>query len=152
MKNLFTYFEGGLSSFLEEVYITKYQLIKVIVCPIDIRLVSMSSYELGLNYMHVLDNYSVKHIMHRHSGKRERLRGQEPVILSDLLLIPEIVLNFDTIKAIQCRNGNPGLIYTKDINDETYTLVEEIRKGHSELATTTLYKRKKKLTDAKSPK
>ena len=152
MKNLFNYFEGNLSSFLEEVYITKHQLIKVIVCPIDIQLVSLSSYGLDLNFMHVLDNYAVKHIMHRHSGKRERLRGQEPVTLSDLLLIPEIVLNFDTIKTIRCRNGNPGFIYTKDINDEIYTLVEEVRKGHSELATTTLYKRKKKLTDAKSPK
>ena len=143
MKNLFNYYGGSLSSFLEEVYITKYQLIKVIVCPIDVRLVLMSSYELDHNFMHVLNNYAVKHIMHRHSGKRERLRGQEPVTLSDLLLIPEIVLNYDTFKTIRCRNGNPGFIYTKDINDETYTLVEEVRKGHSELATTTLYKRKR---------
>lgn len=43
------------------------------------------------------------------------------------------------------------LDYTKDINDYTYSLIEEIRNGHSELATTTLYKKKKKLTDAKSP-
>lgn len=50
-----------------------------------------------------------------------------------------------------CPNGNKAVIYTKDINDETITLVEEIRPGHSELATCTLYKRKKKLTDAKSP-
>lgn len=57
----------------------------------------------------------------------------------------------DSLTLGLCPNGNKAVIYTKDINDETITLVEEIRPGHSELATCTLYKRKKKLTDAKSP-
>ena len=62
-----------------------------------------------------------------------------------------IVANYDSLTLGLCPNGNKAVIYTKDINDETITLVEEIRPGHSELATCTLYKRKKKLTDAKSP-
>ena len=93
----------------------------------------------------------MKHILHRHSGKRERLRGQEPITLEDLQLISDIVLHADGITPVQCKNGNPGYIYTKCINEETFTLIEEVRNGHSELAVTTLYKRKKKLTDAKSP-
>ena len=39
-------------------------------------------------------------------------------------------------------NGNPGLIYTKSIADEIYVLIEEVRRGHLELATTTMYKKR----------
>ena len=144
MKNLFTYYSGSLDESISTARsIRDNHLIKIQLAP--------SSLPEYLDYSHVLDNFAVKHIMHRHSGNRERLRGQEPVTLSDFLLIHEIVLNYDTCTSIQCKNGNPGLFYTKDINDYTYSLIEEIRNGHSELATTTLYKKKKKLTDAKSP-
>ena len=115
MKNLFTYYSGSLDEFIAAARsIIDNHLIKIQLAP--------SSLPEYLGYSHVLDNFAVHHIMHRHSGNRERLRGQEP-----------------------------GLFYTKDINDYTYSLIEEIRNGHSELATTTLYKKKKKLTDAKSP-
>jgi hypothetical protein len=140
MNTLFSYFEGDLEDFLTYVKkIKDNRLVKV-------RLSSVES------FCHVLDNYAVKHIMHRHGGKKERLRGQEPVTEDDFFLIPEIILCPDSQISIQCKNGNPGKIYTKDLEEQTYILIEEIRKGHSEMAITTLYKRKKKLTDAKSPK
>ena len=144
MDVLFKYYAGSLEDFISQAR-----------CPGDnhlvkIRLAPSSLPEYPL-YWHVLDNFAVKHIMHRHSGNRERLRGQEPVTLADFFLISQIVLTADSIQLTACGNGNQGLIYTKDINDMTYTLLEEVRTGHSELAVTTLYKRKKKLTDAKSP-
>ena len=144
MDNYFKYYTGSLEEFISESrIIDDNRLMKI-------QLATSSLPDLP-NYSHVLDNFAVHHIIHRHSGKRERLRGQEPVSLSDLLLIPEIVHNYDTCSPVQCKNWNQGLIYTKDFNDDTYILIEEIRKGRSELSTTTLYKKKKKLTDAKSP-
>lgn len=98
----------------------------------------------------IKDNSLVK-IRHRHGGKKEILRGQSPVTEMDFHLITYIVSNYESLTLGLSPNGNKAAIYTKDINDETITLVEEIRPGHSELATCTLYKRKKKLTDAKSP-
>ena len=139
MGTLFSYFDGSLEDFL--IYIKEIQ---------DNRLVKV---KLGSveSFYHVLDNFAVKHIMHRHGGKRESLRGQIPVTASDLLIIPFIFSTYDSCSLGKCNNGNPAIIYTKDIDDISYTLIEEVRTGHSELATSTLYKRKKKLTDAKSP-
>ena len=144
MDALFKYYEGSMENFISQARNEgDNNLIKIRLVPS-----SMPEYP---GYWHVLDNFAVKHIMHRHSGNRERLRGQEPVTLTDFFLIIQIVLEADSIQPTKCANGNQGLIYTKKINDEIYTLIEEVRKGHSELAATTLYKRKKKLTDAKSP-
>lgn len=150
MSNLFSYYEGSLEDFLT--YITGIEdnrLVKIKLSPIstleDIGIINDS-------FIHVLDNFAVKHILHRHGGKRESLRGQIPVTISDLLLIPIIFSSFDSRSLGKCNNGNLAIIYAKDIDDVSYTLVEEVRTGHSELATSTLYKRKRKLTDAKSPR
>lgn len=144
MDALFKYYAGSLEDFIAQARNKgDNHLIKI-------RLAQASMPEYP-DYWHVLDNFAVKHIMHRHSGNRERLRGQEPVTITDFFLLLQIVLNADSVTPTICANGNRGIIYTKDINDETFTLIEEVRTGHSELAVTTLYKRKKKLTDAKSP-
>ena len=138
MSNSFSYFEGCLEDYLA--YIKEID---------DNRLVKIKLAPVG-SFCHVLDNFAVKHIMHRHGGKRELLRGQIPVTYSDLLLIPDIFSNYDSCSSGNCKNGNQAIIYNKDTEDLTYTLIEEVRMGHAELAASTLYKRKKKLTDAKS--
>lgn len=139
MSNSFSYFDGSLEDYLTHLKeIDDNRLVKIKLAPVG-------------SFCHVMDNFAVNHIMHRHGGKRELLRGQIPVTISDLLLIPDIFSNYDTRSTGTCRNGNPAIIYTKDIDELTYTLIEEVRTGHSELAASTLYKRKKKLTDAKSP-
>ncbi len=144
MDVLFKYYEGSLEDFVSQARCRgDNHLIKIRLAPS-----SLPGYP---GYRHVLDNFAVNHIMHRHSGKRERLRGQEPVTLADFYQINEIILNADSVEPVRCKNGNSGYLYTKDIGDATYILIEEVRTGHSELAVTTLYKRKKKLTDAKSP-
>ena len=139
MSNSFSYFEGSLEDYLAYIKdICDNHLVKIKLAPVG-------------SFCHVLDNFAVKHIMHRHGSKRESLRGQVPVTYSDLLLIPFIFTNYDSCFPGKCNNGNHAIIYTKEIEEVTYTLIEEVRTGHSELATSTLYKRKKKLTDAKSP-
>ena len=139
MSNSFSYFEGSLQDFL--IYISEVEDNRLV----KVKLASAES------FCHVLDSFAVKHILHRHGGNKEYLRGQIPVSIDDLYLIPDIFSNYDSCSPGICNNGNPAIIYTKDIEDITYTMIEEVRKGHSELATSTLYKRKKKLTDAKSP-
>lgn len=153
MGSLFSYFNGSLQDFLTHIKEIKDNSL------VKIRLASVSSDALsvlssaGVNdtFFHVLDNFAVNHIRHRHGGKKESLRGQSPVTEMDFHLITYIVSNYESLTLGLCPNGNKAAIYMKDINDETITLVEEIRLGHSELATSTLYIRKKKLTDAKSP-
>ena len=46
----------------------------------------------------------------------------------------------------KCKNGNEALVYTKQIGEMTYTLIQEVRRGHKELAVSTLYKTRKKET------
>ena len=148
MGTLFSYFEGNLEEFLTYIHeIKDNRLVKIRLAPAT----ALEDIGIDDSYFHVLDNFAVNHILHRHGGKREFLRGQIPVSYRDLLCIPGILVNYDLCTSGLCRNGNPAVIYTKDIDGRTYTLIEEIRKGHSELATSTLYKRIKKLTDAKSP-
>ena len=144
MDALFKYYAGSMEDFITQARCRgDNRLIKIRLVP--------STLQEYPDYWHVLDNFAVKHIIHRHSGDRERLRGQEPVTFTDFFLILQIVLNADSMQLTICTNGNQGIIYTKTISEETYILIEEVRTGHSELAVTTLYKRKKKLTDAKSP-
>ena len=148
MDTLFSYFEGSLNDFLTYIQqIRDNRLVKTRLAPAT----ALEDIGIDESYYHVLDNFAVNHILHRHGGKRELLRGQIPVSYRDLLLIPGIFGNCDSRATGLSKNGNPVVIYTKDIDNQTYTLIEEIRKGHQELATSTLYKRKKKLTDAKSP-
>ena len=153
MGSLFSYFDGSLQDFLTHIKeIQDNSLVKIRLASVSSDTLTMlSSAGVDGSFYHVLDNFAVNHIRHRHGGKRELLRGQSPVTEMDFHLIPYIVANYDSLTLGLCPNGNKAVIYTKDINDETITLVEEIRPGHSELATCTLYKRKKKLTDAKSP-
>lgn len=144
MDAQFKYYEGSMEDFIAQAGNKgDNHLIKIRLAP--------SALQDFPGYWHVLDNFAVRHIMHRHSGRRERLRGQEPITLTDYFQILQIVLHPGSVKTTICKNGNQGMIYTTDISDETYILIEEVRTGHSELAVTTLYKRKKKLTDAKSP-
>ena len=139
MGTLFSYFDGSLEDFL--IYISEIK---------DNRLVKV---KLGFveSFCHVLDNFAVKHIITKHSNEKEVLRGQLKIQDSDFLLIPDIVSHFDSCLIQSPRPGRTLLTYSKQYEDCLYTYVEEIRKGRRELAGVTFYKRKRKLTDAKSP-
>ena len=73
---MFAYFDGSLEDFLNHIReIEDNRLVKIRLAPAttldDIGIVNRS-------YHHVLDSFSVNHIMHRHGGRREYLRGQTP--------------------------------------------------------------------------
>ena len=149
----FSYFNGTLQDFLNYIRgMSNNSFVKIRLVPVSLESLTVLSF-VGVNgsYYHVLDSFAVKHILHRHGGKRELLRGQTPITEIDFHLIPYIVGNYDSLTLGLCPNGNRAAIYIKDFGNETVSLIEEIRPGHSELATSTLYKRKRKLTDAKSP-
>ena len=115
MSTLFSYFDGSLEEYLEYLNgIKDNQLVKIRLAP------ASALVEIGIDdtFAHVLDNFAVNHILHRHGGKKEFLRGQIPITCKDLCLIPDIFSNYDSLTSGICRNGNPALIYTKDIDDQ----------------------------------
>ena len=130
MSNLFSYFEGSMEDFLT--YISEIKdnhLVKIRLAPVE-------------PFHHVLDNFAVNHIIAKHANDKEALRGQIKIEVSDFLLIPDIVFHFDSCLIDSPRPGRTLI---------EYCYVQEIRKGRRELAGVTFYKRKRKLTDAKSP-
>ncbi|MBO4635233.1 MAG: hypothetical protein J5669_07660 [Bacteroidales bacterium] len=139
MGTLFSYFDGSLEDFL--IYIKETQDNRLV----KIRLGSVESFR------HVLDNFAVNHIISKHSNEKEVLRGQLKIQDSDFLLIPDIVTHFDSCIIQSPTPGRTLITYNKAYEDCDYFYIEEIRKGRCELAGVTYYKRKRKLTDAKSP-
>jgi hypothetical protein len=140
MKDLFSYYDGSLHDFLNHIKeSTDNTLIKI-------KLEANSSD----SFCHVLDNFAVKHIYSKHSNEKEALRGQIIVEESDFLLIPDILDNPDTCETITDPKGRKLLVYSKAYPDCVRFYVEDVRKGRHELAGVTYYKRKRKLTGAKS--
>ena len=138
MGTLFSYFDGSLEDFL--IYIKETQ---------DNRLVKIRLAPVG-SFCHVLDNFAVNHIMNKHSNEKEVLRGQIAIGEYDFQFIPEIVSQFDSRNVIRPNEHRRLIIYTKTYPKCERVYIEEIRKGRRELAGVTYYKRKRKLTGAKS--
>lgn len=116
----------------------------------ELSVVHEDSFIIGDNYLHVVDNYAIRHIINKHSNEKELLRGQETVQLNDLLRIPDILRTYNTVKLEQ-RNNKTMVIYEKVYDDHICHLVEEVREGRKEQAVVTFYKTKKgKLTGADS--
>jgi hypothetical protein len=79
-------------------------------------------------YKRIIDVSAIKHIK-KHTNISD----------ADVLLIPFIVKNYDTLEL-----SKDSLLFTKEIGDKYY-VVEEIRKGRKKLAVKTMYKTKKTL-------
>ena len=139
MNVMFSYFDGSLQDFLAYINENKDNRL------VKIRLAKVES------FYHVLDNFAVNHIITNHSNDNETLRGQVKILKSDFLLIPDILSHFDSCVINTPRPDRTIITYSKTYQDCNYVYVEEIRKGRRELAGVTYYKRKRKLTDAKSP-
>ena len=151
MKDLFQYSELPLADFLSEAANTKDHLIKCHICPVSKKLRTLLAADIGSDYSHILDNYSYHHIRARHSGARESLRGQIPITDDDFILIPDVFIHFDSLEISINKIGNKVILYSRVFEGFTLFLAEEIRTGRRELAVCTLYKRKRKLTDANRP-
>ncbi|MBR4771738.1 MAG: hypothetical protein IK009_03255 [Bacteroidales bacterium] len=149
MSELFLYYEGALDAFLKDAIQEKEKLMKIVLGN-ELSVVHEDSFIIGDNYLHVVDNYAIRHIINKHSNEKELLRGQETVQLNDLLRIPDILRTYNTVKLEQ-RNNKTMVIYEKVYDDHICHLVEEVREGRKELAVVTFYKTKKgKLTGADS--
>ncbi len=76
---MFAYFDGSLEDFLNHITENRdNRLVKIRLAP------ATTLDKIGIvtsSYHHVLDSFAVNHIIHRHGGRRESLRGQTPVTL-----------------------------------------------------------------------
>ncbi len=97
---------------------------------------------LDLNgYVHVLDNYGVRHTRKEHGDPgAERRRGQEAVEDATFFLIPWVVLEPDSIEyGGKSSTGLHVLRFRKQING-VVVVVEEVRASANLLAVVTVYK------------
>lgn len=146
MSDLFSYYQGPLADFLSEARSSKDSLIKTIISSVSERLVSdllKMGISVDTSYSHTLDNNAVNHAIKNHGSKMERLRGQVPIEIEDLLIVPVVVSSYESFVLETNRRGQDVIIYKKTIGSETYYYVEEIRRGRKEFAACTMYKRKK---------
>ena len=125
MKELFTYYEGGLEDFINEALVTKDRLVK--------RIISIPTESL-------IHDLSVQRI---EIDRSFLLRGQIPITCLDLLKNPDIVSDYDSLSTDKNKRGQDLIIYSKSFNQDNTYYVEEIRLGRHELAACSIYKKKK---------
>jgi leucyl-tRNA synthetase len=101
-----------------------------------------TSLELS-GYIHVLDNYGVRHARKEHGDPgAERRRGQEAVDDGTFFLVPWVVLAPDSIEyGGKSSTGLDVLRFNKQING-VMVVVEEVRASANLLAVVTVYKRR----------
>lgn len=146
MNKMFSYYEGKLEEFISDSLHTQGSLIKRVISEVSAHLVmDLHNYSIFIDtsWKHTLDNNAVRHIIRSHGSDSELLRGQIPITDRDLLLIPIVLDNYDTISIGRNRRGQEIIIYSMEMNDGVTCYVEELRLGRRELAASTMYKRKK---------
>lgn len=105
--------------------------------------------DTGINiegYSHVIDNYSVKHVLLNHGSISETKRGQLPVVLDDFDLIKQIVNNFDSVtNGGKNKQGRDILIFEKLLEKGNYIYLEEVRSPKKkQVVLQTMYIKKRK--------
>ena len=146
MYDLFEYYDGELNEFIAKSLATKNGLLKRVIAPVSEKLIQDLK-DKGIiiddTWRHTLDNSAVRHTLKSHGSKKETLRGQIPVTEKDLMRIPEIVAAYDSLSIGKNNRSQDVVIYTKHLENNTTIVVEEVRIGRHELATCTIYKKKK---------
>lgn len=95
-------------------------------------------------FLSTFDSSGVGHIVKTHgSESAETAKAQVPVTLDDFRHEPLIVDAADSIALSQKKTatGLDAVIFTKQIEGQTFVLVKEVRVGRKHLATKTLYKK-----------
>lgn len=84
------------------------------------------SAEVGFNIIEavrLIKPYGIMHIRSSHGKVSEFERGQIPVYDQDFDLVPTIIHEFDTyVRAEDNKRGEPGIYFTKTINEVEYTV------------------------------
>lgn len=97
------------------------------------------------NYEHIMDTFSVRHILKKHGTAAEFKRGQVPITKQDLVELPHLLLAPDTVEnGGKTKQGRDTVCYTKVIGEYLIFYTEEVRTKKNRLAAVTLYKRKTK--------
>ncbi|MBO4595493.1 MAG: hypothetical protein J5632_02640 [Bacteroidales bacterium] len=142
----FSYYFGCMEDFIAVSLSTKGVLIKRILATVSQRLID-DLHQLGVaidsSWKHTIDNSAVRHAIKVHGESTEELRGQVKITAADLIGIPEIIAGYDSVRVEINKRSQYVLIYSKSMADGTVIYVEEVRNGRKELATSTIYKRKK---------
>jgi leucyl-tRNA synthetase len=100
-------------------------------------------------FVHVLDNYAVRHIFKKHGDDSfERLRGLSGISAEDFQHIPETVTNPDQVESLGKNERGLDLVrFTKRWNG-SLLVVEEIRVSRNLLAVVTAFKKPATTSDA----
>lgn len=96
-------------------------------------------------YNAVLSGENVRHIIRRHGGTAETLRGQGAVTEEDIARIPEIISEPDRVRISDKPDarGRTALIFEKRFGDN-YITVQAVSDGTHSIQTDTLFKQIKK--------
>lgn len=93
-------------------------------------------------YHHIVDTDSIRHIQKEHGGIREILRGQVPIVRTDVLRLRLVMTEPDTLILAEAgRHGLTRIEMTKALLGYSYTCIVELQRGRKWIVPVTFYKR-----------
>jgi hypothetical protein len=93
-------------------------------------------------YVHVVDNYTIRHIVKRHGHPGELKQGQTPLVRQDFLNLLHVITDPDTLELTKdTKQGLTAFLSTKEIDGHNLFFVQSIETGRMRLRPVTFYKR-----------
>jgi ATP-dependent helicase/nuclease subunit A len=90
-------------------------------------------------YTHMIDRSGLRHILASHGEGAETRAGHLPIAKEDILMLPKITADCDSIEALVTKQGLAAIRYKKRIDGYVF-YVEEVRTGKKRLAAKTMWK------------
>lgn len=92
----------------------------------------------------VLENGTARHTLRRHGdATAEARRGQLAVAEDDLVLMPQLLCEFDTVEPAEAtKQGTPQVRFHKRIGTVEYEVFAEVRRAARQVAFKTMLKRR----------
>lgn len=145
MADVFSYYEGDIRDFIQEALSTNSFIKRFLgnASSVLVKDLKLKGLAIDESYGHTIDNCAVRHVLKVHGSSNEHLRGQIPITDNDIMLIPQILASYDSISLTKNRRMQDIIIYSKAMDDGITIYIEEVRQGRNELATSTMYKKKK---------
>lgn len=93
-------------------------------------------------HSHSVGRSTISHIKNRHGDAGvEAQRGQMPVTAADVARIPEIVTNYDDIRAdLKTDQGAQRVAYAKRVNDGVLVFIEDVSKKRNDMRAVSMWK------------
>ena len=99
---------------------------KIIISPASTNMIDSS-------FNHVLDNFAVTHIFNKHANEKEVQRGQIMVEISDFLLIPDILANYDSCTILSHPTGRKLIIIPNNTKTASDSMLKKKEKDDENL-------------------